>query len=163
MAEMTATRTGAADGWRPESMSERVVVRCYPTLHEAQSAVDQLTVAARIPDSRITVLGRGLRWRETINAQRTVGGVAAGGAVLAAGVAALLWAFGALDASFSLVSALLAGAALGGVLGGLLGLVVWLRTRDDPSVPQTGIVDVDRYDVLVEVGEAERARELLER
>jgi len=71
--------------WRPEPMSERVVVRCYQSYQDAKRAVDTLTVA-HIPPKRITVFGRGLRWREAFTAERVVKACALGGAAIAAAV-----------------------------------------------------------------------------
>jgi hypothetical protein len=159
MAEMTGTRT-EVDGWRPDPMSERVVVRCYGSFHDAKRAVDQLT-SERIPRKRISVLGGGLRWREAHPAERILKVAAGGGAALTAAVAALLWSFGALDIGFSLVTTLIAGALVGGILGLVLGAIAWAATKRDPTVPETGTVDVSRYDVLVEIDDADRARRLL--
>jgi hypothetical protein len=146
--------------WRPEPMSDRIVVRCYSNYQDAKRAVDCLRVAS-IPRKRITVFGRGLRWREAFTATRLAKAAAGGGSVLAAGVALILWAAGGLDNGFSWVGAALAGAGLGALVGAALGAVAWLATRRDPTVPETGHVDVDHYEVLVELAHADRARELL--
>ena len=147
--------------WSPEPMSERIVVRCYSNYQDAQRAVDSLRVAS-IPGKRITVFGRGLRWREGFTATRFVKASAAGGAILAAGVALILWALGGLDTEFSWLGAAFAGGVLGAVLGTALGVTAWLTTRRAPAVPETGHVDVEHYEVLVELEHAERARALLE-
>jgi hypothetical protein len=147
--------------WRPEPMSERIVVRCFRSYDDAKRAVDTLEVG-RIPRKRITVFGRGLRWREAFTAGRLVKAGALGGAALAAAVALILWSLGALDGSFTWLTAMAAGAALGGVLGLVLGSVVWALTKRERSIPETGHVDVDHYEVLVEVDHAERARDLLD-
>jgi hypothetical protein len=147
--------------WRPEPMSERIVVRCFQSYDDAKRAVDTLEVG-RIPKKRITVFGRGLRWREAFTAGRMVKAGTLGGAALAAAVALILWSLGALDGGFTWLTGLAAGAALGGILGLVLGSVVWALTKRDRSIPETGHVDVDHYEVLVEVDHAERARELLD-
>lgn len=159
MADMTATET---TGWRPEPMSERIVVRCYDSYRDAKRAVDQLAVVARIPPQRVTVFGRGLRWREAFTAPRLLKAASAAGAALAGATALILWSVGALDGSFTWLTATAFGAALGAVLGVALGAGAWLLTRGDRSVPETGHVDVDHYEVLVEVDHADTARELLE-
>jgi hypothetical protein len=148
--------------WRPEPMSERIVVRCYQSYQDAKRAVDTLEVG-RIPRKRITVFGRGLRWREAFTAARMVKASALGGAVLAGAVGLILWSLGALDSGFTWLTGLVAGAALGGVVGLALGAVAWTLTSRDRSIPETGHVDVDHYEVLVEVDHADRARELLDR
>jgi hypothetical protein len=142
-------------------MSKRVVVRCYQSYQDAKRAVDTLTVG-QIPRRRITVFGRGMRWREAFTAERMVKAGALGGAALAATVGLILWSLGALDGSFTWLTGLVAGAAMGGVLGLVLGALAWALTRRDRSVPETGHVDVDHYDVLVEVDHADRAHELLD-
>jgi hypothetical protein len=147
--------------WRPEPMSERVVVRCYRSYQDAKRAVDALTVG-RIPPKRITVFGRGLRWREAFTAERMVKAGALGGAAVAAAVGLVLWSLGALDSSFSWLTGLAAGAVLGGALGLVFGALAWALTGRDRSVPETGHVDVDHYEVLVEVDHADRAHELLD-
>jgi len=48
------------------------------------------------------------------------------------------------------------------MLGLVLGTVAWAVTKRDRSIPETGHVDVDHYEVLVEVDHADRARELLD-
>ena len=108
--------------WRPEPMSERVVVRCYQSYQDAERAVDTLTVG-HIPRKRITVFGRGLRWREAFTAERMVKACAFGGAALAAALGLILWLLGALDSSFTWFTGLVASAALGGVFGLVLGAV----------------------------------------
>jgi hypothetical protein len=148
--------------WRPEPMSERIVVRCFGSYADAKRAVDTLT-GGRIPDKRITVFGRGLRWREAFTAGRMIKAGALGGAAVAAAAGLILWSFGALDTSFTWLTGLAAGALLGGVLGLALGAGAWALTRRDRSIPETGHVDVDHYEVLVEVDHADRAHELLDR
>jgi hypothetical protein len=147
--------------WRPEPMSERIVVRCYESYRDARRAVDTLEVG-RIPRKRITVFGRGLRWREAFTRARMVKAGALGGGALTAAAGLILWSFGALDSGFTWFTGLAAGAVLGGVLGAALGAVAWAMTKRDRSIPETGHVDVDHYEVLVEVDHADRARELLE-
>ena len=162
MASIASTEPVTSPGRRPEPMSERVVVRSYPTYHDAKRAVDQLAVVARIPPKRVSVFGRGLRWREAWTAPRFFKGAAAGGAALAGAAALILWALGALDSSFTALTAAAAGIGLGGTLGLVLGAAAWRLTRRDRTVPETGHVDIDRYEVLVESAEAERAREMLD-
>lgn len=146
--------------WDPDPMSERIIVRCYDSYEDAKRAVDSLTVA-RIPRKRITVFGRGFRWREAVTAPRFVKAAAAGGAVAASGASLILWLLGSLATGVSWLGALAAGGALGGILGVVLGAAAWMLTRRDRSVPETGHVDVDHYEILVETDHAKRARELL--
>ena len=142
---------------RSEPMSERVLVRCCHSYEDAKRAVDTLTVG-RIPRKRITVFGRGLVWREALTAGRMIKACALGGAALAAALALILWSLGALDRSFTWFTGLAAGAALGLALGAL----AWALTRRDRSIPETGHVDVDDFEILVDADHADRAHELLD-
>ena len=162
MTSIASTERAPAAGWRPEPMSERIVVRSYATYHEAKRAADQLTVVARIPPKHISVFGRGLRWREAWTASRFVKAASAGGAALAGAAALILWSLGALDSSFTWLTAAAVGATLGGTLGLGLGATVWRVTRRSRSVPETGHVDIDRYELLVGLDSAERARAMLD-
>lgn len=158
---MTSTEVMQVAGRRPEPMSERVVVRCFDDYREAKRAVDALSVA-RIPRTRITLVGRGLHWREPFTRDRLLKLAAGAGAALGVAAALALWALGALDSGFTWLGAVAAGAALGTVLGLVMGAVSWPATRRRTSVPETGHVDADHYDVLVELALAERARRLLD-
>ena len=53
-------------GFAPKPLSSRVFVRCYRHYGEAKRAYDQLRVVAGIPDKRMTVVARGLEWREPL-------------------------------------------------------------------------------------------------
>jgi hypothetical protein len=161
MTGVAADDVARAPSWRPDPMSDRVVVRCYGSYRDAKRAVDRLAVG-RIPRTRISVFGRGLRWRQAFTAARLVKACSGGGAALAGVVALILWSLGALDGSFTWPTALAAGGVLGGIVGLVFGASAWMLTKRDRSVPETGHVDVDHYDVLVEVGHADRARELLD-
>jgi hypothetical protein len=161
MADMTAAEPIGARSWRPAPMSERVVVRCFDSYQDAKRAVDSLTVA-RIPRKRITVFGRGMRWREAFSAERFVKASAIGGAALGTLTAIILWALGALDSGFTWFGALVLVGALSTAAGAALGLAAWQLTKRAQAVPETGHVDVDHYELLVEVDHAERARQLLD-
>jgi hypothetical protein len=140
-------------------MSERMVIRCYASYREAKRAVDCLRVA-RVPPRSITVFGAGLNWRAGLTPGRFTNLAVGGSAALAGSVALILWFFGALGPSFTWLSALAAGAALGAVLGVALALAAW-STRHSRNIAATGHVEVDRYEVLVDLEHAERARQLL--
>ena len=53
-------------GYKPEPISSRIFVRCYRHFADAKRAYDQLRVVAGIPDKRMTVVARGLEWREPL-------------------------------------------------------------------------------------------------
>ena len=158
---MAAMPTTQGSDWKPEPMSERITVRCFSSYRDAKRAVDRLRVA-RIPDDRITVAGRALKWRPALSAERAARLGGGSGIAIAALTALLLWSLGALAPQFSWLSAVLAGGFVGGGVGLLIGLAAWRLTRDAPEVPETGHVDVGRYDLLVELDDAPKARTLLD-
>jgi hypothetical protein len=146
----------------PESLSRRVLIGRFSRYRDAKRTVDRLAVG-RIPEKRITVLGSGLSWSPPLTAERAARlgawlGLAAGAATML-----LLWGLGSLTASFSWLSAILAGAFVGAGVGGTIGLIVWRASRDRGLLPETGSVDVRCYEVLVEPDDLPKARQLLER
>jgi hypothetical protein len=148
------------NGETPEPMSERVIVRRFPTYRDAKRAVDRLRVAS-IPARRITVMGQGLRWREAFTAERAIRVAGVVGAAVAAATALLLWSLGGLASEFTWLGAIASGGFIGGAFGVIAGALGWRLTRDAKDVPETGHVDVDRYDLLVESRDAEKAKRLL--
>jgi hypothetical protein len=144
------------------SDTERVKVARFSRYKDAKRAVDRLRVA-RIPERRITVLGRDIEWSPPLTADRSARlggwlGMAAGGLTLL-----LLWSLGALAPEFSWLTAILAGGSVGGAVGGTMGLLVWRTSRDRRMLPESGHVDIGSYDVLVEEHDVPKARELLGR
>ena len=160
MASTMTAPTQTEGGWRPEPMSQRIVVRCYSTYADAKRAVDRLRVA-RIPDRKITVMGRGIDLRPALTAARAARLGGALGTLVAAATALVLWSLGWLAAELTWLSATLAGGLVGGAAGVVMALVGWRVSRDVGALPEASNVDVSRYDVLVEDEAAERARELL--
>jgi hypothetical protein len=151
-----------ADMTAPEPVHARVPVGRFSRYRDAKRAVDRLRVA-RIPERRISVLGSGIEWSPPLTAERAARlgawmGAAAGGLTLL-----LLWSAGALAADFTWLSAALAGAFVGTGVGSCVALVVWRAGRDRHLLPESGHVDVRRYDVLVEPEDLPKARELLGR
>lgn len=145
-----------------EPVNARVPVGRFSRYKDAKRAVDRLRVA-RIPERRISLLGSGIEWSPPLTAGRAArlgGGIGAVAGVL---TLLLLWSLGALAAEFSWFSAALAGGFVGGIVGSLVGLLVWRAGRERHLLPETGHVDVHRYDVLVEPDDVHKARDLLER
>jgi hypothetical protein len=143
-----------------DPLSDRVLVGRFSRYKDAKRAVDRLCVA-RIPQQRITVLGQGLSWSPPLTGERSARLGARLGAAAGALTMLLLWSLGALAASFGWFSALLAGGFCGAFIGAAIGLVAWRATRDRGVLPETGNVDVRRYDVLVEPDDLPKARRLL--
>ena len=52
---------------------------------------------------------------------------------------------------------------MGAAVGGLAGLLVWRSTRDRGVLPESGHVDVRRYELLVQPRDLPKARALLNR
>jgi hypothetical protein len=130
-----------------------VFVRCYRTYPDARRAYVQLRVVARIPDRQMSVVARGLRWREPLRpgAAMRLGAVA--GAIVAALDSLVLWTLGFTDAATTWSDQTIV-AALAGALWPAV-------TRRRLEVPETGHVDPVQYDILVEEEHAGRAREVL--
>ncbi len=158
-----ADRTAPNAGWKPKPMQARVFIRCYRTYHEARRAYDQLRVVARIPDQKMIVIARGLRWRQPLDvvAAARIGGFA--GAVIGGLAGLMLWSLDYTEAGTAWVSQTLV-AALAGALVGVIGGAAWVATtRRSPDVPETGHVDPVQYDILVDEEHVPRAQEVLER
>jgi hypothetical protein len=148
-------------GFAPQSLSSRVFVRCYRHYGEAKRAYDQLSVVARIPDKRMTVVARGLDWQEPLPTGRLFKLVCGLAAVIGAAVGLILWALGFTGAG----TGWFAQALVGGIFGLLAGLaiagtVAWLRRRRK-GVAETGHVEPRQYDILVEEDLVAKAREVL--
>jgi hypothetical protein len=145
----------------PDTTTDRVLVGRFSRYRDLKRAMDALSVVARIPDRRMTVLGQGLEWSPPLTAARAarIGGwlgVAIGGA------SGLLFALaGAIAAGMSWFGVAIAGAAIGGALGMTLGLAFWRICRDRSMLPESGHVEVRQYDLLVERDDLDRARGLL--
>jgi hypothetical protein len=151
-----------ADMMASQSPDGRVLIGRFSRFKDAKRTVDTLAVG-RIPEKRITVLGRGISWNPPLTAERS--GRLGGWLGMAAGAVTmlLLWGAGSLAANISWFGASLAGAFVGAAVGGVIGLVVWRTSRDRGVIPETGNVEVRRFEVLVEPDDLPRARELLER
>jgi hypothetical protein len=149
-------------GFAPQPTSSRVFVRCYRHYGEAKHAHDQLSVVARIPDKHMTVVARGLDWRETLPTGRLFKLACGLAAVVAAAVGLILWALGYTGAGTGWVAQTVLAAVFGGLAGlALASAVAWLR-RPRKGLADTGHVEPRQYDILVEEELAQRAREVLD-
>jgi hypothetical protein len=148
----------APTGHAPEPISSRIFIRCYRHYGDAKRAYDQLRVVAGISDKRMTVVARGLEWREPLSHGAILKGLTVGGAALGALIGFILWllGFGGDWAPQTLFAGL-----IGGLAGAAVGVVV-ARLRDRRrGLVQTGHVEPLQYDILVEEQLAPRAREVL--
>ena len=150
-----------ADITAPEPLERPVLVGRFSRYKDAKRAVDRLSVA-RIPEQRITVVGRGITWNPPLTGERSAILGARLGSAAGALTLLLLWSLGSLAGGFGWLSALLAGGFVGAIAGAACGLVAWRMTRDRRVLPESGHVDVRRYEVLVEPGDLAKARDLLE-
>jgi hypothetical protein len=159
---MQTLQTPTAAGFKPEPLTSRVFVRCYRHYAEAKRAYDQLRVVAGIPDTRMTVVARGLEWREPLPLASLVPYGAGSGATIGGIVGLLLWILGFADADTGWLAQTVFG-ALAGVAAGLLSAVAvaWTR-RGRTSGVQTGHVEPRQYDILVEEEFVPVAREVLD-
>lgn len=148
-------------GWKPDPLPSRVFVRCYRSYQDAKRAYDQLRVVARIPDKQMTVVARGLRWREPLKAGTAMRVGALAGAIVAGVAGLILWSLGLTDAGTSWSDQTIIAALAGALVGGAAGLVWPAVTRRSLEVPETGHVDPVQYDILVEEEYVPSAQEVL--
>ena len=144
----------------PAELDGAVAVRSYDRYADAKRAVDRLMVG-EIPDRRITVIGRGLRWRARAGAGRLIKWSTWMAALVCAAASLIFWGIGAFDGDVAWIGAVIAGGVIGALLGLLVGIGAWLAARFVARVPETGHVAVDHFDVFVEQRQADRARDLL--
>jgi hypothetical protein len=150
-----------AAGSRPEPLSTRIFVRCYRHYGDAKRAYDQLRVVAGIPDKRMTVVARGLEWRETLPTGRLYKVACVSAAAIGAAVGLLLWAVGLTSAGTEALTAMILGTLSGLVLGFVVATAIArLRARRN-GIADTGHVEPRQYDILVEEDLAPAAREVL--
>lgn len=140
--------------------TRQIVVGRFRRYRDLKRAVDSLRVA-RIPERRITVLGRGLEWNPPLTAERAARLGGSLGAAIGTACVLLLALVGAVAADLSWLGATMAGGLLGGTLGVVSGVALWRFCRDKAMLPESGHVDVERYDLLVDRGDAAKARSLL--
>jgi hypothetical protein len=149
-------------GFKPEPVSSRIFVRCYRHYGEAKHAYDQLRVVARIPDKRMTVVARGLEWREPIsvgNVYKLACGIAG---VTGAAVGLVLWALGLAAADVDWLMQTVLAAVTGAAIGFCVAIAVTALRERRSGVVETGHVEPRQYDILVEEELAPVAREVLE-
>jgi hypothetical protein len=144
----------------PAPSSSHVRVGRFSRFRDLKRAVDSLSVA-RVTERRMTVLGRGLRWSPPLTAGRAARLGGSLGAVIGSACLLLFWLTGALAAGFSWLVAAVLGALAGGGLGLVLGVAFWRYCRDRALLPESGHVDVERYELLVDRDDVPKARDLL--
>jgi hypothetical protein len=151
-----------AAGFKPEPLSSRIFVRCYRHYGDAKRAYDQLQVVARIPDKRMTVVARGLEWRESLPIAKLYKLSCGLIALTGAAVAFALWLLGLAARDVDWTTQILFGAFAGAALGFIVATAVgWLRS-DRNGLAEAGHVEPRQYDILVEEEYAPAARDLLD-
>jgi hypothetical protein len=157
----TTLEPSIATGFTPEPISSRIFVRCYGRYTDAKRAYDQLRVVAGIPDKRMTVVARGLEWREALPVE-TLYRVACSLATLSGAVVGLaLWALGFAAADIDGLTQTIFAALAGLIVGFIVATATaWLR-QARPGMAGTGHVEPRQYDILVEEDLAPVAREVL--
>jgi hypothetical protein len=152
----------SAAGFRPEPLTSRIFVRCYRHYGDAKRAHDKLRVVANIPDSRITVVARGLEWSEPLTPGRLYKLACTLAAAIGGVAALLLWAIGLTSAGTEVLTAIVFGAVAGLVTGFVVASVVARLRGSHTGVAETGHVEPRQYDILVEEDFAPAAREVLD-
>lgn len=160
MSTHTIERPLADGGFAPEPLRSRIFVRCYRHYGDAMRASERLQVAARIPEARVTVVARGLEWREPLPIGRLYKLSCLLAALTGAAVGFALWALGLADADW--ITEMLTGAAAGAALGFVVATAIGRLRREHRGVAETGHVEPRQYDILVEEEYAPAAREALE-
>jgi hypothetical protein len=108
----------------------------------------------------MTVVARGLEWREPLPASRLFKLSCGLAALTGAIVGFALWLLGLADVDW--LTQMVFGAVFGALLGFVAATAVgWLR-RDRNGVADTGHVEPRQYDILVEEAYAPAARKVLD-
>jgi hypothetical protein len=157
----TAMDSQVPTGYAPEPASSRIFVRCYRQYGEAKHAYDVLRVVAGIPDKRMTVVARGLEWRESVPLGQLYKLSCGLAAVTGAIVGLVLYALGLAASDAHWLTQTVLAAAIGAGLG-FVGATVIARLRDRRNgAVHTGHVEPRQYDILVEEQFAPKARRIL--
>jgi anion-transporting ArsA/GET3 family ATPase len=140
----------------------RVTIASFDAYAEAQRAVDSLSDQG-FPVASVSIVGTGLRYVERVAGRLTIARAALAGAGQGAMVgilfALLLGLFFTVAGTFFAV--LLYGLLVGAVFGALFGALGHAATGGQRDFSSVSGVEAERYDVQVESGVADRARELL--
>ncbi len=149
----------ASAGIRPQ-LRPRVLVRCFRHYGDAERGYDRLRASGRIPDHRVTVVGRALERREDL----PVGALYKVACWLAAAVGAVvglvLWALGLTSTGTDWLTQTLLSAVVGVTIGFFIATTV---ARRRTGVSRTDEVEPQQYDILVDEEFVPAALEVLER
>jgi hypothetical protein len=142
----------------------RRVIATTPTYTEAERIVDTLA-DRQFPVERMTIVGRDLRFVETVTGRVGWGDDLARGAVVGGFTGLLIgWLFGVFDWFAPIVAAgwlAFDGLWFGLVVGLIMGAIVHLLRRGRRDFDSVSTMTADHYDVLVDEDLAERAEKLL--
>jgi hypothetical protein len=148
-------------GFKPTPLSCRVFVRCYRHYGEAKHAYDQLRVVAGIPEPRMTVVARGLEWRESLPPAKLYKLSCGFAALVGVAVGLLLWIMGLTSAGTGGLVQAVAGGLIGAAAGFVVATAVARLRAGRNGVAETGHVQPRQYDILVEEELAPAALEVL--
>ena len=161
MAEHSTVATSAVRSNEPA----RQVIATFDNYADAERAVDYLS-DQRFEVNRVAIVGRELEYIEQVLGRLNYGGAALRGAGSGALVGALIgWIFGLFSWIEPLISALvLAGYGLifGAVVGALFGLLEHALQRGRRDFHSISGLRPKYYDVVADVGLADRALQLLD-
>jgi hypothetical protein len=138
-------------------------VGTYEDYVDAQRAVDTLSDKG-FPVSRVSIVGRGLRFEEQVLGRETVGTAtlrsAGSGAVVGALFGLFLWAISANDVGAGWI--VLYGVVFGAIIGAVLGAIFQTASGGQRDFRSASRMTADHYDVMVDAEIADEATRLLD-
>ena len=160
MAEHSSVATSAV---RPNEPPGQVIAT-FSNYADAERAVDYLS-DRHFEVDKLAIVGRDLEYHEQVLGRLNYGGAALRGAGSGALVGALIgWIFGLFDWIQPLVSALMLagyGLVFGAIVGALIGLAIHAMQGGRRDFHSVSGLRPRSYDVLAEVGVADRALQML--
>jgi hypothetical protein len=161
---MTQNPTAVASAVRPNEPA-RQVIASFDNYADAERTVDYLA-DRNFTVNRLAIVGRDLELVERVTGRMNYGLAALRGATSGGLVGALIgWIFGL----FSWIQPLIAGLVLafyglifGAVLGALVGLLLYAMQRGRRDFAAVTTLQPRHFDIVADVGVAERALQLLQ-
>ena len=156
-----ATTADAAYAGGPLGTADHRVLESVPDYARAQAIVDQLSDAG-FPVEHVRIVGTGLRTVEQVLGRMTTGKAAGRGAVQGLWFGLLLGLlFSIFSPGFGFLWILLISLGLGALWGAVFGAIGHAATRGRRDFSSLQTLDAASYEVQVEAGHLDRARQTL--